>query len=264
LVGCHYRRHCPGRHDLTQLLLQSCQANVCRVDHLKLILENDLLRRMIEGLLRQRSCIFVQFFRPGKIRTVRLYSRNAHDWTARLSAIATAAQRIKARSFTVYVGEGVVLGSDGLSLFDKLRRREAADAAILTARTCAIAHSSIAMLRWHGYCAIPRLASCSMNTSPRTALSSLHTPAGWAQRASCRRRSMAPIYPARAASGSRYAIPPASRCSGSGARCGIKEPQVVEAMTRRRREITRPISSATGRITWRSRPKRCGASRTVR
>src|SRR5215475_11693993 len=53
LVGCHHGRHCPGRHDLSQLLLQSRQANVGRVDHLKLILENDLLRRMIEGLLRQ-------------------------------------------------------------------------------------------------------------------------------------------------------------------------------------------------------------------
>ncbi|HKD25602.1 MAG TPA: hypothetical protein VKC66_06765 [Xanthobacteraceae bacterium] len=41
--------------------------------------------------------------------TVRLYSRNAYDWTARLSATATAAQRIKARSFTID-GEAVVLG----------------------------------------------------------------------------------------------------------------------------------------------------------
>jgi bifunctional non-homologous end joining protein LigD len=64
--------------------------------------------------------------------TVRLYSRNAHDWTARLSAIATAARRIKAESFTID-GEAVVLGPDGLSLFDELRRREAADTAILYA-----------------------------------------------------------------------------------------------------------------------------------
>jgi bifunctional non-homologous end joining protein LigD len=63
---------------------------------------------------------------------VRLYSRNAHDWTARLSAIATAARRIKAESFTID-GEAVVLGPDGLSLFDELRRREAADTAILYA-----------------------------------------------------------------------------------------------------------------------------------
>jgi bifunctional non-homologous end joining protein LigD len=57
--------------------------------------------------------------------SVRLYSRNAIDWTARLPAIATAARQIKARSFTID-GESVVLGPDGLSLFDELRRRHAA------------------------------------------------------------------------------------------------------------------------------------------
>jgi bifunctional non-homologous end joining protein LigD len=50
----------------------------------------------------------------------------------RLAAIATAAKRIKARSFTID-GEAVVLGPDGLSLFDELRQREAADTAILYA-----------------------------------------------------------------------------------------------------------------------------------
>jgi ATP-dependent DNA ligase len=64
--------------------------------------------------------------------TVRLYSRNAYDWTARLPAIATAAERIKAKSFTID-GEAVVLGPDGLSKFDELRRREAAHTAILYA-----------------------------------------------------------------------------------------------------------------------------------
>jgi bifunctional non-homologous end joining protein LigD len=63
--------------------------------------------------------------------TVR-YCRNAHDWTARLSAIATAARRIKAKSFTID-GEAVVLGPDGLSRFEELSRREAADTAILYA-----------------------------------------------------------------------------------------------------------------------------------
>src|SRR5215475_1299861 len=43
--------------------------------------------------------------------TVRLFSRNANDWTARPSAIATAAWRIKAKSFTID-GEAVVLGPD--------------------------------------------------------------------------------------------------------------------------------------------------------
>jgi ATP dependent DNA ligase domain len=33
--------------------------------------------------------------------TVRLYTRNAFDWTARLPAIASTAQRIKAKSFTI-------------------------------------------------------------------------------------------------------------------------------------------------------------------
>ena len=64
--------------------------------------------------------------------TVRLYSRNAHDWTARLSAIATAARRIKAESFTID-GEAVVLGPDGLRQFEELRSGEAAHAAILYA-----------------------------------------------------------------------------------------------------------------------------------
>ena len=64
--------------------------------------------------------------------TVRLYTRNAYDWTARLPAIAAAAARIKAKSFTVD-GEAVVLGPDGLSRFDELRRREAARTAVLYA-----------------------------------------------------------------------------------------------------------------------------------
>src|SRR6266481_5671290 len=64
--------------------------------------------------------------------TVRLYTRNAYDWTARFPAITAAAGRIKAKSFTID-GEAVVLGPDGLSRFDDLRRREAARTAILYA-----------------------------------------------------------------------------------------------------------------------------------
>ena len=33
--------------------------------------------------------------------TVRLYSRNAYDWTVRLAAIAATAEQIKAKSFTI-------------------------------------------------------------------------------------------------------------------------------------------------------------------
>jgi bifunctional non-homologous end joining protein LigD len=64
--------------------------------------------------------------------TVRLYSRNACDWTVRLARIATAAELIKAKSFTID-GEAVVLGPDGLSRFEELSRREAARTAILYA-----------------------------------------------------------------------------------------------------------------------------------
>jgi bifunctional non-homologous end joining protein LigD len=63
---------------------------------------------------------------------VRLYSRNAYDWTVRLAAIADAAECIKAKSFTID-GEAVVLGPDGLSRFEELSRREAALTAILYA-----------------------------------------------------------------------------------------------------------------------------------
>jgi bifunctional non-homologous end joining protein LigD len=64
--------------------------------------------------------------------SVRLYTRNAYDWTVRLPAIAATAQRIKAKSFTID-GEAVVPGPDGLSRFDELRRREAANSAMLYA-----------------------------------------------------------------------------------------------------------------------------------
>jgi hypothetical protein len=53
LVGRHHRRHRSGWHDLTQLLLQGCQASLRRGNSLKLILENNLLGRMTQGLLRQ-------------------------------------------------------------------------------------------------------------------------------------------------------------------------------------------------------------------
>jgi bifunctional non-homologous end joining protein LigD len=64
--------------------------------------------------------------------TVRLYSRNACDWTVRLASIAAAAEMIKAKSFTID-GEAVVVGPDGLSWFEELSRREAARTAVLYA-----------------------------------------------------------------------------------------------------------------------------------
>jgi bifunctional non-homologous end joining protein LigD len=63
---------------------------------------------------------------------VRLYSRKAIDWTARLPAIAKGAALLKAKSFTLD-GEAVVIGPDGLTDFEALRRRGAGDIAVLYA-----------------------------------------------------------------------------------------------------------------------------------
>src|SRR5712672_369471 len=63
---------------------------------------------------------------------VGLYTRNANDLTARLPAIAAAAERIEAKSFTID-GDAVVVGPDGLSRFDELQRQAAARIASLYA-----------------------------------------------------------------------------------------------------------------------------------
>jgi ATP-dependent DNA ligase len=88
---------------------------------------------------------------------VRLYSRNANDWTARLPAILTAAERIKAKSFTID-GEAVVLGPtacrDSTTYGGgRLRIRRSSmpsTCSSMTAKMCAIAHSSTARPRWRG------------------------------------------------------------------------------------------------------------------
>ena len=51
--------------------------------------------------------------------TVRLFTRRGHDWTARYPAIAGAAAKLRANSFTMD-GEAVVAGADGVAVFDAL------------------------------------------------------------------------------------------------------------------------------------------------
>jgi ATP-dependent DNA ligase len=63
---------------------------------------------------------------------VRLYSRKAIDWSGRLPAIARGASLLKAKSFIID-GEAVVVGPDGLTDFEALRRRGAGDVAVLYA-----------------------------------------------------------------------------------------------------------------------------------
>jgi ATP-dependent DNA ligase len=53
---------------------------------------------------------------------VRLFTRRGYDWTERYPAIATAAAKLRAKSFTLD-GEAVVAGADGVAVFDALHRR---------------------------------------------------------------------------------------------------------------------------------------------
>jgi bifunctional non-homologous end joining protein LigD len=63
---------------------------------------------------------------------VRLFTRRGYDWTERYPAIASAAAKLKARSFTLD-GEAVVAGADGVAVFDALHRRGRVTDAILQA-----------------------------------------------------------------------------------------------------------------------------------
>jgi bifunctional non-homologous end joining protein LigD len=64
--------------------------------------------------------------------TVRLFTRRGHDWTERYPAIASAAAKIRAQSFTLD-GEAVVCGEDGVAIFDAMHRHGTVRAAILQA-----------------------------------------------------------------------------------------------------------------------------------
>src|SRR5271155_4129450 len=64
--------------------------------------------------------------------TVRLFTRRGHDWMERYPAIATAAGKLPAKSFTMD-GEAVVTGADDVAVFGALHRRHKASDAILYA-----------------------------------------------------------------------------------------------------------------------------------
>jgi bifunctional non-homologous end joining protein LigD len=63
---------------------------------------------------------------------VRLFTRRGHEWTERYPAIAAAAAKLRAKSFTLD-GEAVVVGHDGIAVFDALHRRHKASGALLYA-----------------------------------------------------------------------------------------------------------------------------------
>jgi bifunctional non-homologous end joining protein LigD len=157
------------------------------------------------------------------------HRRNAYDWTARLAAIAAAAEQIKARSFTID-GEAVALGPDGLSRFEELSRREGPN------------HDLRLRLDEHDGEDLRSLAFLDRKAARARLLGSVdggillneHTNEDGAAvfAHACRlgaegivsKRSTAHIDPVLVRSGSRSAIPPASPCSGSEARRGIDEP----------------------------------------
>jgi bifunctional non-homologous end joining protein LigD len=63
---------------------------------------------------------------------VRLFTRRGYDWTDRYPAIAAAAAKLRAKSLTLD-GEAVVVGHDGIAVFDALHRRHKASEALLYA-----------------------------------------------------------------------------------------------------------------------------------
>jgi ATP dependent DNA ligase domain len=63
---------------------------------------------------------------------VRLFTRRGYDWTDRYPAIARAAAKLRAKSFTID-GEAAVCGPDGIAIFDALHRRGIVTEAMLYA-----------------------------------------------------------------------------------------------------------------------------------
>jgi ATP-dependent DNA ligase len=112
--------------------------------------------------------------------TVRLFTRRGYDWTDRYPAIAAAAAKLRARSFTLD-GEAAVRGLDGIAVFDALhRRRRVSDA------TCRHSPSGA---QWRGFtAAAPWQAKVASDpaTGPLMVPTcfGMHVP--WAWRASCR------------------------------------------------------------------------------
>jgi bifunctional non-homologous end joining protein LigD len=64
--------------------------------------------------------------------TVRLFTRRGYDWTDRYPVIAAAGAKLRVKSFTLD-GEAVVVGHDGVAVFDALHRRHKASEALLYA-----------------------------------------------------------------------------------------------------------------------------------
>jgi ATP dependent DNA ligase domain len=124
---------------------------------------------------------------------VRLFTRRGYDWTDRYPAIAAAAVKLRSRSFTID-GEAVVVGVDGVAVFDALHRRQRAADAILYAfdllelnakdqRPSPLVERKAKLAK---LLARAPAASSTTRTPTRTAPWCFGMPASSASRASCR------------------------------------------------------------------------------
>jgi ATP dependent DNA ligase domain len=142
--------------------------------------------------------------------TVRLFTRRGYDWTDRYPAIAAAAGKLRARSFTMD-GEAVVVGADGVAVFDALHRRHRASDALLYAFDLPELDGEdlrplplpSARRSWRGYWRGLPPGSRSTSTPMRMAPRCSGTPARWASKASYRSGLPRPTSPDRRETGSR-------------------------------------------------------------
>jgi ATP dependent DNA ligase domain len=98
--------------------------------------------------------------------TVRLFTRRGYDWSERYPAIARAAVRHRAASFTLD-GEAVVCDADGIAVFDALHRRGTVREAILQA--CDPAQTGAVVKYFHQSGTRPR-DRCSLDCGLRLPL----------------------------------------------------------------------------------------------
>ncbi len=123
--------------------------------------------------------------------SVRLITRNGHDFSGRFPLIVTAIAALPARS-CVLDGEAIACDERGLSVFEMIRWRQHDNAVLsarstclsLMARICGASQSRFVRRPSRDCCAARSLASRSTATSRSTARSSTNRPARSAAKAS--------------------------------------------------------------------------------
>jgi ATP-dependent DNA ligase len=139
---------------------------------------------------------------------VRLFTRRGYDWTDRYPAVAAAAAKLRAKSFTLD-GEAVVCGTDGVAVFDALHRRGLVNDAILQAfdllELDGVDYRPLPLGRRKDRSCLSACRSGSRSTSTPTPGASWYSgrPARWASKASYRSDLPRPTSPDLPGTGSR-------------------------------------------------------------